>query len=62
MKTMIDTLKTTVLAFVKDEEGAALVEYGLLVALIAVVCAVAVQDLGNTISGIFAGIDTTLGG
>jgi pilus assembly protein Flp/PilA len=38
------------LNFVRDEEGAALAEYGLLIALIAVVCAGAVATLGGTIN------------
>ena len=40
------------------EEGASMVEYGLLVALIAVVVAVAATTLGNGISGLF---NTTAG-
>jgi pilus assembly protein Flp/PilA len=36
--------------FGQDERGASLVEYALLVALIAVVCIVAVQFLGNAAS------------
>jgi pilus assembly protein Flp/PilA len=36
--------------FVRDEEGASLVEYGLLLSLIAVVCLVAVSTLGTSIS------------
>jgi pilus assembly protein Flp/PilA len=36
--------------FVRDEEGASLVEYGLLLALIAVVCIAAVTTLGTSIS------------
>jgi pilus assembly protein Flp/PilA len=35
----------------KDEEGAALVEYALLIGLIAVVCIIAVQTLGTAVSG-----------
>ncbi len=37
----------------RDEEGAALVEYGLLVALIAVACVAAATLLGNNISLLF---------
>jgi pilus assembly protein Flp/PilA len=37
-------------SFVRDEEGASLVEYGLLLALIAVVCIAAVTTLGTSIS------------
>ena len=46
--------------FVRDDEGAALVEYGLLVGLIAVVCLAAVQALGVTINGVFGQINTAL--
>ena len=44
----------------KNEEGAALVEYGLLVGLIAVVSVGAVTTLGATISGYFANINAAL--
>ena len=37
-----------------DEEGAALVEYGMLIGLIAVVCLVAVTTLGTEISTAFS--------
>ena len=39
--------------FVKGEEGATMVEYGLMVALIAVVCIVAVALLGTNLSTLF---------
>ena len=39
--------------FVRDEEGATLVEYALLVALIAVVALVAIRFLGENISDEF---------
>jgi len=37
-----------------DEQGAALVEYGMLIGLIAVVCLVAVTTLGTEISSAFS--------
>ena len=37
-----------------DEDGAALVEYGMLIGLIAVVCLVAVTTLGTEISSAFS--------
>jgi pilus assembly protein Flp/PilA len=46
--------------FVKDESGAALVEYGMLVGLIAVICIGAVTVLGQDISGVFDLIGTDL--
>ena len=51
MKRIINRIK----AFARDEEGASMVEYGLLVALIAVVCILAVQFLGT---GVFNAFDT----
>jgi len=36
--------------FVRDEEGASLVEYGLLLSLVAVVCIAAISLLGSNIS------------
>jgi len=47
--------------FFREEEGASLVEYGLLVALIAVVCLVAVQALGLGINAAFQAIVTAMG-
>jgi pilus assembly protein Flp/PilA len=49
-------------AFRKNEEGAALVEYALLVGLIAVVCIVAVTQLGFAVSGKLSSACTSLGG
>lgn len=45
----------------RSERGASMVEYGLLVALIAVVCVVAVQGLGRTVRDNFQQIDTQIG-
>jgi pilus assembly protein Flp/PilA len=46
--------------FFKDECGAAMVEYGLLVALIAVVCIVAVTTLGSSLSTKFQAVSTSV--
>lgn len=40
-------------AFFKDEEGQGMVEYGLIIALIAIVVIVALGSMGESISGIF---------
>jgi len=53
-------MRKLVTRFVKNEEGAALVEYGLLVGLIAVVCIGPVTALGTTIEGVFTTITTDL--
>ena len=48
---------TKVLArFVKDESGATAIEYGLIAALIAVVCITAWTTLGSKLEGVFQGI------
>jgi pilus assembly protein Flp/PilA len=44
----------------RDEKGAALVEYGLLVGLIAVVCVVAITAVGTNISTLFSKIAVDL--
>jgi len=46
--------------FRRTEEGAALVEYGMLVGLIAVVCVGAVTTLGTGINNVFGAINTAL--
>ncbi len=43
----------TLLGFKPREEGATMVEYGLMVALIAVVCLLAVTALGVNVRGVF---------
>lgn len=53
-------VKKIVAKFSKKEEGAALVEYGLLVALIALGCIVALGTLGNDLSNMFKGIANTV--
>jgi pilus assembly protein Flp/PilA len=47
--------------FVKDESGATAVEYGLMVALIAVVIITAVTTLGNNLSTKFNTVATDVG-
>jgi pilus assembly protein Flp/PilA len=46
--------------FRKEEEGAALVEYGMLVGLIAVICVIAVTLLGTEVSTAFSFVATAL--
>ncbi len=46
--------------FARDEDGATMVEYGLMVALIAVVCIAAVTLLGTSLSGLFGGINNNV--
>jgi len=46
--------------FVRDEDGASLVEYGLLLSLVAVVCIVAISTLGTSISTMFTNLATLI--
>lgn len=48
--------------FAKDESGATAIEYGLIVALIAVVIITAVGVLGNKLNNAFTKINTDLKG
>jgi pilus assembly protein Flp/PilA len=54
--TMLKTLSNVI----TNEDGATLVEYGLVVALIAAVAVVAVTALGNKVIGIFTGITAAI--
>jgi pilus assembly protein Flp/PilA len=51
---------TTASKFMREEEGASLAEYGLLLALIAVVCITAVTLLGTNVQSIFNKIASTI--
>jgi pilus assembly protein Flp/PilA len=45
---------------VRDETGASMVEYGLLLALIAVIAIVAVRSLGEGVSSKFSSVNSSL--
>lgn len=53
---------TTMRKFVNQEDGATMVEYGLMVALIAVVCLIAVTALGVNVAAIFQDVADKIGG
>jgi pilus assembly protein Flp/PilA len=53
---MLSNLKT----MLRDDEGATMVEYGLLVALIAMVALFAVKTLGTNLSTLFNGVATSV--
>lgn len=46
---------------IKDDEGQGMVEYGLILALVAVVAAVALGNLGGGLGELFAGLLESLG-
>jgi pilus assembly protein Flp/PilA len=51
---------TNLTTMIRDEEGATMVEYGLLVALIAMVALVAVQALGTNLSKVFSTVASSV--
>ena len=51
-----------VMNFFKEEEGAGLAEYALLLVLIAVACIIALTGLGTQIAAVFTQITTELTG
>jgi pilus assembly protein Flp/PilA len=53
---LVNTIKT----FVRDDEGQDLIEYALLVALISLVCVVALTDAGKQVNIIFTSIKDKL--
>lgn len=56
MQTILNQAKR----FLRDEDGATMVEYALMLALIAVVCIVAVTSIGTGANGMFNKIATDL--
>jgi pilus assembly protein Flp/PilA len=54
---MINALST----MLRDDEGATMVEYGVIVALIAAVCIIAVGVLGGAVNTAFGKVNTAMG-
>ena len=48
-------MKLWILCTMKKEKGQAMVEYGLIIALVAIVVIIAITALGGNLSGIFNG-------
>jgi pilus assembly protein Flp/PilA len=59
--TQYNFLRTWLTAHISSERGASLVEYALLVALIAVVCIGAITFLGNSADTKFSNVGSQLG-
>lgn len=53
-------LSTLTRRFVRDDEGATLLEYGMLVLLIAVLSIVAIKSIGQKVSNGFSTVNTNL--
>ena len=55
-------MRTSLRAFVRNDEGQDLLEYALLVALIAIVCIIAITSTGTNVNAIFQEISDQLAG
>jgi len=55
-------MKEMIKRFLQDEEGATMVEYGLMLALIAAVCIGIVTALGNSLDTKFGVVNTAVAG
>ena len=53
-------LKTIARNFLQEDEGAALLEYGMLVLLIAVICIIAIKAIGSKVSNGFNNVNSLL--
>jgi pilus assembly protein Flp/PilA len=47
-------------ALLRDDEGATMVEYGIMVALIAAICIIVIGTLGQNVSNAFASVNASL--
>lgn len=45
---------------IRDDEGATMVEYGIMVALIAAVCIATVTTLGKSVNGAFSNVNASI--
>ena len=50
----------TLVNVLRDEEGATMVEYGIMVALIAAICIGVITTLGQKVSNAFSTVDASL--
>ena len=57
---MIHNIHTAIINFIKEENGATMVEYGLLIGLISVVAIASIADIGNQVNAIFGKISAKL--
>ena len=55
-------LRRVAIRFLKDENGATAIEYGLIAAMVAVGAIVAMTTLGNSVTGLFTDVQNKAGG
>ena len=54
-----DSMKN-LLAMLRNDDGATMVEYGIMVALIAAVCIVLISTLGKNVSSAFSSVNSSI--
>lgn len=54
----MDSRKNRVLGFLQEEDGATVVEYGVLIALIIAVCIVIIQVLGGKVNNAYDSVNS----
>lgn len=62
MKNLLNKIQTKMPSFLKKEEGATMVEYAIMVALIAVVSIAIITTLGRSVSSTFNTVNTSISG
>jgi len=61
MNAFLKSANQTIRSFVRDEEGAQVVEYGLIIAVVSIILVVALRDLtGASFSGFITRVGTCL--
>ena len=62
MNKFLNTLKSSAVSFAKDEEGAQVIEYALIIAVVSIILVIALRGLttGTTFSGFIARVNTCL--
>ena len=60
IQTLLQRVAEKANVFARDDAGATMVEYGLMVALIAIVCIVAVTAIGTNLNSVFTEIASDL--
>lgn len=59
-ESLLRRVAETANVFIHEDEGATMVEYGLMVALIAIVCILAITSIGTNLNSAFTDIASSL--
>ena len=63
MNTMLNTVKSSIRSFAQDDEGAQVVEYALIIAVVSIILVVALRNLtGTSFSGFITRVENCLTG